>query len=180
MTDTSRRRLLAAFAAAPAVLAAPSWARASVAEARSLHFTHLHTGERLKVEYFGAGAYVPEALREVDRLLRDFRTGDVSPIDPRLLDLLHGLALRIESRQPFQIISGYRSPHTNAALRGKSEHSGVAKRSLHMVGQAVDIRLADVALGDLRKAALALGRGGVGYYPGSNFVHVDTGGVRSW
>ncbi|AKJ29980.1 YcbK family protein [Caldimonas brevitalea] len=155
-------------------------AAAAQQQPRVLMFDHLHTGERLEVEYFSGGTYLQDALGEVNQLLRDFRTGEVSTIDPKLLDLLHGLRQRTGSRQPFQIISGYRSPQTNAALRGKSAHSGVATRSLHMTGQAVDIRVADVALADLRKAALSMAAGGVGYYPDSRFVHVDTGRVRTW
>ena len=113
-----------------------------------------------------------------DRFLRDFRNGEIGAIDPRLLDLLHRLRATTDSRQPFAVISGYRSPATNAALRLRS--IGVASTSLHMRGQAIDIRLADVPLATLRDAARALGAGGVGYYPGSDFVHVDTGRVRTW
>ena len=109
---------------------------------------------------------------------RDFRTGDVHAIDTGLLDLLHNLTTVTETTRPFQVISGYRSPATNAMLRQVSE--GVAAGSLHMQGLAIDIRLADVPLGKLRKAALAMKRGGVGYYPASDFVHVDTGRVRAW
>ncbi|WKB53079.1 YcbK family protein [Eleftheria terrae] len=185
MTHLSRRRFVAALAAAPSLAALPSWARAAsaaptAAGSRALKFAHLHTGERLSVEYFAQGAYLPDALAEINRLLRDFRTAEVKPIDPHLLDLLHGLAERTGTSRPFEIISAYRSPHTNEALRGKSAHSGVATRSLHMTGQAMDIRLADVSLPDLRRAALSMGAGGVGYYPESRFVHVDTGRVRAW
>lgn len=145
---------------------------------RTLRFTHTHTGERLAIEYFSAGTYVPDALATVDHFLRDFRTGDVHEIDPGLLDLLHGLAQATETSKPFQVISGYRSPATNEMLRHRSE--GVAAGSLHMKGQAIDIRLADVALPKLRQAALEARRGGVGFYPASDFVHVDTGRVRTW
>ncbi|TXC67491.1 DUF882 domain-containing protein [Piscinibacter aquaticus] len=143
-----------------------------------MSFSHLHTGERLEVEYFSAGRYLPDALGAVNRLLRDFRTGDVGTMDPALLDLLHALRERAGSCQPYEIISGYRSPATNRMLHERS--SGVATKSLHMSGQAIDIRVADVPLADLRQAALSLQRGGVGFYPGSNFVHVDTGRVRAW
>jgi uncharacterized protein YcbK (DUF882 family) len=174
--DVSRRRFLSALAA-PVVV--PRLVRgADLADSRTLTFSHLHTGERLAVEYFDQGRYVPDALAAVNQLLRDFRTGDVRAIDPRLLDLLHALKGQTGSSTPFEIISGYRSPATNQKLRQASE--GVAAGSLHMVGQAVDIRLADVRLAALRAAALDLGRGGVGYYPASNFVHVDTGRVRRW
>jgi uncharacterized protein YcbK (DUF882 family) len=158
--------------------ASPRKLLADAAEDRVLRFTHTHTDERLAVEYFNGGAYLPDALATVNRFLRDFRTGEIHDIDPRLLDLLHGLARMTETSAPFQVISGYRSPTTNRMLRQKSE--GVAAGSLHMVGQAIDIRLADVPLPKLRQAALGIRRGGVGYYPASDFVHVDTGRVRMW
>lgn len=177
MPHRSRRRFLSAIAAAGGALVA---SRGVVASARPkiLAFQHLHTGEALTVEYAVGATYVPGALDAVNRLLRDFRTGDIHPIDPALLDLLHRLSASLETRRPFHVISGYRSPATNAALRRQSE--GVAGRSLHMVGQAIDIRLAGVPLPSLRDAALALAGGGVGYYPTSSFVHVDTGRVRRW
>ncbi len=145
---------------------------------RALDFHHLHTGERLDVEYFDGTRYLPDALTTVNHFLRDFRTGDVHPIDPALLDLLHRLTDRTETARPFEVISGYRSPATNEMLRHRSE--GVARNSLHMQGKAIDIRLADVPLVRLRNAALDVHRGGVGYYPASDFVHVDTGRVRTW
>ncbi len=178
VTHPSRRRFVATLAGALPILAVPRsvWARST--GARALKFVHTHTGERLSVEYFGSGAYVPEALTTVNHFLRDFRTGDEHPIDPRLLDLLHHLTDLTGSTRPFQVISGYRSPATNDLLRHRSE--GVASGSLHMKGQAIDIRLADVPLATLRGAALATRGGGVGYYPASDFVHVDTGRVRVW
>ncbi len=180
MTRVSRRGFVAAIAAAAAVplAAASRQARAAAAAPRVLRFDHLHTGERLELEYFSAGHYLPDALDAANRLLRDFRTGTVGAMDPQLLDLLHRLAQATGTQRPFQIISGYRSPATNDMLRGRSR--GVATRSLHMTGQAIDIRLADVPLAALRDTALAQRIGGVGYYPGSNFVHVDTGRVRAW
>jgi uncharacterized protein YcbK (DUF882 family) len=174
----SRRQFVAAIAAAAPVLAASRRAFATVVPPRALNFTNTHTGERLSIEYFDRGRYVPDALTTVNHFLRDFRTGDVHVIDPRLLDLLHGLTRTTGTAKPFQVISGYRSPATNEMLREHSE--GVAKNSLHMQGQAIDIRLADVPLAKLKKAALAMRVGGVGYYPASNFVHVDTGRVRTW
>jgi len=137
-----------------------------------------HTGERLAIEYFSGGTYLPDALSAVNYFLRDFRTSNVHDIDPALLDLLHGLAATTETSRPFQVISGYRSPTTNEMLRHRSE--GVAAGSLHMKGQAIDVRLGDVPLSKLRQAALGARRGGVGYYPTSDFVHVDTGRVRMW
>ena len=179
MSSVSRRDFVARVAAALPVLAlAPHSFAEATAGPRVLDFSHLHTGERLEVEYFSGGTYVPDALRAIDQLLRDFRTGDVHRIEPGLLDLLHQLASATDSRRPFEVISGYRSPATNQMLRSRSE--GVAARSLHMQGQAIDIRLGDVSLVDLRGAALAAQRGGVGFYRASNFVHVDVGRVRSW
>ncbi|MEQ1759310.1 MAG: YcbK family protein [Vicinamibacterales bacterium] len=173
----SRRRFLSAVAAVP-VLAASRPLHAASLVPRELKFLHTHTGEKLTVEYFNAGTYLPDALDTVNHFLRDFRTGDVHAIDPSLLDLLNRLTTLTESKRPFEVISGYRSPVTNAQLRSHSE--GVAAHSLHMVGQAIDIRLTDVPLKNLRAAALSARIGGVGYYPASNFVHVDTGRVRYW
>lgn len=173
-----RRRFLAVMAGGVIAGRARVAARRAPPPTRALTFRHLHTGEALTVEYARGGDYWPDALQAIDRLLRDFRTGDVHQIDPRLLDLLHRLAGTIDPRTRFEVISGYRSPTTNAALRRKSE--GVAARSLHMVGQAIDIRVPGVRLPALHAAALDLGAGGVGYYPVSNFVHVDTGRVRRW
>jgi uncharacterized protein YcbK (DUF882 family) len=173
-----RRSLLRLIATAAPLMAVPGVASALALEPRVLRFAHLHTAEKLEVEYMAGGRYLPDALASVNRLLRDFRTGDVHDIDPKLLDLLHALQSSTASRKPFEIISGYRSPQTNAMLRSHS--GGVASSSLHMQGQAIDIRVGDVPLSALRDAALDLGRGGVGYYPSSNFVHVDTGRVRRW
>lgn len=145
---------------------------------RELRFENLHTGERLAVEYCAAGRYVEDGLVAINHVLRDFRTGDVGRIDPALLDLLHALRQRLGSKQAFQVISGYRSPVTNAALRRRSH--AVAERSLHMDGRAIDIRMSDVRLTNLRAAALDLRLGGVGFYPRSDFVHVDVGRVRTW
>ena len=182
---SSRRDFLTRAAlAAPALLlserlfAAAGPLRAADLSSRALAFHHTHTGETLTAEYFYAGAYVPDALAAINHHLRDFRTGDEHAIDPALLDLLHRLAAVTSTAKPFEVISGYRSPKTNHMLRETS--TGVAASSLHMVGKAIDIRLADVHLPDLRGAAVGLRRGGVGYYPESDFVHVDTGRVRTW
>lgn len=145
---------------------------------RKVAFHNLHTGEKLDAVYFEQGRYLPDALHAVNHLLRDYRTGDTHPIDPRLLDLLDAVAARTGSRKPFQVISGYRSPKTNAMMHARSE--GVASHSLHMKGMAIDIRLVDGTLPHLHDAALNLGAGGVGYYPTSDFVHVDVGPVRRW
>lgn len=169
---------MAALAASVPAIAAPRRLFANAASARELKFTHTHTGEHLAVEYYRDGVYEPDALTTVNHFLRDFRTNEVHAIDPDLLDLLHNITGLTETSRPFQVISGYRSPATNEMLRHRSE--GVAAGSLHMKGLAIDIRLADVPLAALRKAAVAVGRGGVGYYPASDFVHVDTGRVRTW
>jgi uncharacterized protein YcbK (DUF882 family) len=174
-----RRHFLRTLASIAPVLALPRVASAIPVGPRVLTFAHLHTAERLEVEYMDGARYLPDALTAVNHLLRDFRTGDVHEIDPALLDLLHALRASTGSRRPFEIISGYRSPRTNAMLR-RQGGGGVAASSLHMQGQAIDIRVGDVGLRSLRDAALDLGRGGVGYYPASNFVHVDTGHVRRW
>jgi uncharacterized protein YcbK (DUF882 family) len=178
MKACSRRAFLGTLVAATPIIAAPRRLLAESIGIRSLRFTHTHTGERLAIEYFSGGTYLPDALVTVNYFLRDFRTGDVHEIDPGLLDLLHGLTAVTETSRPFQVISGYRSPATNEMLRHRSE--GVAAGSLHMKGQAIDIRLGDVPLAKLRQAALDARRGGVGYYPASDFVHVDTGRVRMW
>lgn len=173
----SRRRFLAGVVAGGAALG--PWNRAVAAlEERSLAFSHNHTGEKLKTVYFANGDYIPEALADINHLLRDFRTGEVRQIELALLDTLTDLHALTGSTAEFQIISGYRSPATNQMLRHNS--SGVARKSLHMQGRAIDIRLSGFDTGKLRKAAMSLRRGGVGYYPASDFIHVDTGRVRSW
>lgn len=146
--------------------------------ARAIAFHNLHTGENLEATYRVGGEYVPSVLKDIDHILRDFRTGEVAAIDTRLLDLLHLLQSRLESDEPFHVISGYRSPETNSKLAQQS--SGVAKKSLHMKGMAIDVRLLGRALTDLRRAAVSLKLGGVGYYPKANFIHADVGRVRYW
>lgn len=145
---------------------------------RGLAFYNLHTGEALRTVYWADGRYLPGSLAEINSILRDHRSDAIAPIDSRLLDLLYLLHATLEASQPFHIISGYRSPASNAGLALPG--SGVAKGSLHMRGQAVDFRLPDRELSAVRSAGLALHGGGVGYYPDSNFVHLDVGRVRSW
>jgi len=166
--------LAAQTPAAPAVVR-PTLTQAAV---RRIAFLNLHTDERCSVVYRENGACVPGALAEVNKVLRDFRTGEVHPIDPNLLDLLADLSTRMDATGPFHVISGYRSPKTNAALHENS--GGVATKSLHMQGKAIDIRLPGRRLAAVRDTALAMSRGGVGYYARSDFVHVDTGRVRRW
>jgi len=153
---------------------------ANIDQGREISFSNIHTGEKLRVEYWAGGQYLPDALAEVNRVLRDFRTGQVHPIAPQLLDLLTRLRGRLETAEPINVISGFRSPVTNAMLRAEHEHSGVASKSLHMQGMAIDIRIPGRELSNIHMAALAERSGGVGYYPQSDFVHVDVGRVRSW
>lgn len=165
-----------ALVSAP-VLAKGSKSRSRLPRSLSLH--HLHTDERLTLTYRVGDYYQRSALSRLNRFLRDFRTGETIAIDPRIYDLLFDIKSRLGQEEGnFEIISAYRSPKTNAMLRRTS--SGVAKQSLHMSGKAVDVRLSDTPTRMIRDAALTLGRGGVGYYRKSDFVHLDTGRVRSW
>ena len=178
--DRSRRRIAGALGT---LLVAPSLilsrnTLASNTPTRTLRFDHTHTGEKLAIAYTSGDRYLPSALLAINRFLRDFRTGEVHAIDPKLLDQLHQLATVTGSSAPFQVISGYRSTATNTVLRSHS--TGVASQSLHLNGRAIDIRLADVGIADLRDAAVSLRAGGVGFYSDSKFVHVDTGRVRRW
>jgi uncharacterized protein YcbK (DUF882 family) len=145
---------------------------------RSLDFYNTHTGETLKTVYWEKGRYIDESLNQVNYILRDFRVNEIKAIDPRLLDLLYSLNRRLYTREPFSIISGYRSPATNAMLAARSE--GVARHSLHIDGKAIDIRVQGRSLRELWRAAIDQWSGGVGYYPRSDFVHVDVGRVRFW
>ena len=147
-------------------------------EEKSLAFYNTHTGEKLKTIYWVQGNYVDDSLREVNHILRDPRNNEVHDIDTNLLDLLFMLRRQISADKPFHVISGYRSADTNAFLRARS--IGVAENSLHLVGKAIDIRLPDRNTRSLRQAAIALKLGGVGYYPKSDFVHLDVGRVRYW
>jgi uncharacterized protein YcbK (DUF882 family) len=164
--------------AATGLLAKPRPARATPLDRRRLSFRSLHTGETLDRVYWTEGRYIPEALADIDYTLRDFRNGEVHRIDPALLDLLVRLRARLGTDAPFEVISGYRSPQTNAMLAAASE--GVARHSLHLEGMAIDIRVPGRSLATLHQAALDLAGGGVGYYPASDFVHVDVGRVRHW
>ncbi len=145
---------------------------------KTIALHNINTGEKLNLTYFEQGRYVKNALEEINYLFRDYHIGAVHPIDPLLLDQLHDLKKHLDINKPFNVISGYRSPLTNASMH--SQRAGVAKHSLHMEGRAIDIRVEGLEIKMLRNAALAMGRGGVGYYPTANFVHLDTGEVRTW
>jgi uncharacterized protein YcbK (DUF882 family) len=147
---------------------------------RELSFYHTHTGKRLDVVYWQDGHYVEPALRDINDFLSDFRTGDLVRMDPRLLDLIYDVRESLGSEGTYQVISAYRSPKTNEMLRTRGANSGVAKKSQHLLGRAIDVRLEGVKTARLRDAAIAIGRGGVGYYESSDFVHMDTGRVRRW
>ncbi|MEX1153858.1 DUF882 domain-containing protein [Parvibaculum sp.] len=195
----TRRRLIgigaaaASCALAPSALASPrpplplppgdrraaAAAGATLSDAaRELRLLNTHTGEKLKIVYWTAGRYEPDALQELAHLLRDHRSNEMHEIDPALLDTLYTLRLKLDTNESIHIISGYRSPTTNARMR--EANAGVAKKSYHMRGMAVDIRVPGRDLSRLRNAALDIGHGGVGYYPRSDFIHVDVGPVRQW
>ena len=188
----SRRRLLVLGAAAsanatlfiPSADAAPrghggrSHGHAPGTKERAITLHNIHTGESLKTVYWSEGRYHASVMKQLNHLLRDHYSGDVHIMDPQVIDLLSALQQRLQVHRPFQIISGYRSPKTNAWLASMSD--GVAQHSLHMEGKAVDIRLEGVSVRALGRAARGLKAGGVGQYPESDFVHVDVGRVRTW
>lgn len=180
MTKRHARRDLLGLAAAAAtgLIAAPAIAVPRAPGRRALAFHNLHTGESVDLVYWAEGQYLRDATQRIEYLLRDFRNGKVHPIDPRLLDLLTAMRGRLNTRAPYLVISGYRSPETNAMLQSMSE--GVATNSLHLVGQAIDLRVPGRALSSVHRVALAMRGGGVGYYPHSDFVHLDVGRVRRW
>jgi uncharacterized protein YcbK (DUF882 family) len=174
-----RRRFMQGFLGATAALVTPSlWASLQRDSDRTLVFRNLHTGESLRTTFWAQGRYLSDELTAVNQVLRDHRSGEVHAMDPKLLDLLYALQQSVGVNGAFHIISGYRSPKTNQKLR--SQGGGVAKKSLHMQGKAIDIRLPGCQLDRLRDAALALQAGGVGYYAKSDFIHLDTGRVRRW
>jgi uncharacterized protein YcbK (DUF882 family) len=173
----NRRTLLKAGCALAGVSATTMLARAA-SGGRRIALLNLHTGERVETVYFRDGAYVPEAFSALETCLRDFRTGTRHPIDPGLMDYLVEVAATVGIDPVFSVISGYRSPQTNAMLHERS--TGVAQRSLHMEGRAVDVRIVGIDCAALAARALDLKRGGVGYYRASDFVHLDTGQFRTW
>lgn len=174
----TRRQFLWGAGVAVAGLGAAGAARASTRDTRSLSFVHTHTGERLSAVYFQNGEYAPASLERINYLLRDFRTGDLHTIAPPVLDILYDLQTLADRAEPFEVICGYRSPKTNAGLRQHT--TGVAEHSLHLEGRAIDVRLPGVPTKKLQQLALSMQRGGVGYYPASDFIHLDNGRFRYW
>jgi uncharacterized protein YcbK (DUF882 family) len=181
---SSKRHFLKSMACGSllTVGALPEIAKASSAwsfpTSRSVAFENVHTGDKIRLTYFENGRYVRDALHEISHALRDYHTDDVYPIDPALVDQLYDLKNTLGTSRTFHIVSGYRSPVTNARLRRVQR--GVAKHSLHMEGRAIDIRVEGIGTRTLRDAALSLRSGGVGYYPYAHFVHLDTGQIRTW
>ncbi|BAE51010.1 Uncharacterized protein conserved in bacteria [Paramagnetospirillum magneticum AMB-1] len=145
---------------------------------RQIHLYNTHTGETLKSVYWAEGHYQTKSIAQISRFLRDHRNGQVHPIDPKLFDLMNSVQRKVGGKGPIHIICGYRSPSTNAIMASLSD--GVATQSLHTQGKAVDIRLPGHATRHVGRAALSLKAGGVGMYPESDFVHIDTGRVRTW
>ena len=178
-TGCSRRKVMAGgVAALISALAKPVLAAPGVIYFRRVSLHNLNTAESLDAVYWANDYYIPQSLKQIDWVLRDFHVNATHAIDPRLLDLLATLQQRLNSAEPFEVTSGYRSPKTNARLVALNE--GAAAQSLHMRGMAIDVFLRGRSLGDLHSAALALGTGGVGYYPSHGFVHLDVGPVRRW
>jgi len=143
-----------------------------------ISFHNQHTGESFNGAYRVGHKYIPDAFEQINTVLRDFRTHEIFPIDPRAIDILYMINRKSSARNSFEVLSGYRSPKTNEMLRRVGH--GVAKNSLHLTGQAIDIRVPGYSTRRLHDVAIDLHAGGVGYYPVSNFVHIDTGKVRSW
>ncbi len=180
--ELSRRGFLTTMAGAALTLSAPgvmaSAAPAATMRDRELSFYNTHTGEKLSATFWSDGNYQDDAVKEISWILRDHRADVASSIDRKLIDLLYQLQAKVERQGEIHVISGYRSPATNAMLNKKS--SGVAKRSYHMLGQAIDVRLPGFDTAKLHKAAKSMKAGGVGYYAKSDFVHLDVGRVRYW
>jgi uncharacterized protein YcbK (DUF882 family) len=178
--DSQRRKLLLCGGAAAGLALLPGSALASLSTSRPrvLTLSNMHTGETLKTEFFNGKSYDRDELARLNHFFRDYRANQIKSIDPRLFDQIYRLQAMLETRRPVQLISGYRTLATNNMLR---EHgSGVAKHSYHTLGQAMDFHIEGITLSNVRKAALKMRAGGVGYYPRSNFVHIDTGPVRHW
>lgn len=181
-TGMTRRALLGAFAATT-VAAAPTFSKAAGflrggGDIRRIRMFSGRTGERLDMIYWIDGDYIKDAVKEINYFMRDWRTDQVKSMDLRTIDIMAASHNLLDISEPYMMLSGYRSPQTNAMLRRRSR--GVAKNSLHMLGQAADLRLASRSVTQMANAAKACHAGGVGKYRGSNFVHMDCGVVRSW
>lgn len=174
----SRREVLGMVAGSALLLSPLSALCAQSLGNRSLSFVHTHTGEKLSLNYWCDGAFQTQCLAPLNHFLRDFRTGEAATMDAALLDILYNLQVLADRDAVYEVISGYRSPQTNAMLRKSS--SEVAQKSLHMEGKAIDIRVTGFSTKKLQQLALANQTGGVGFYAKSDFVHLDTGRVRSW
>ena len=161
-----------------AKVAAPAVIGTKYIDCRTLVMNNIQNGEKLRSDYWVEGSYITDELTHINKFLRDYRNNKVFPIDPKLLDLVHQLGDAVDARSGLEIICGYRSPETNEWLRKHSD--GVAEHSLHLKGRAIDMCIPGRSLKKTHEAALALGLGGVGYYPESDFIHVDTGRVRRW
>lgn len=187
MTDyttngVTRRALLGAFAAT-SLIAAPTYSKAAsflrgAGDIRRIKMYSSRTGEKVDTIYWIEGEYIRDAVNEIAIFMRDWRTNQVKPIDLQTIDIMAAAHALVDTTEPYMMLSGFRSPKTNAMLRARSR--GVARNSLHMKGKAADLRLASRSVGQLSKAAQAIRAGGVGRYYGSNFVHMDSGDLRSW
>ena len=187
MTDTvntgfTRRQMLGIFAAG-IVAAAPTYSNAfgllrGSGDIRRIRMYSGRSGEMLDTIYWIDGDYIPEAMKEINHFMRDVRTGQATRIDPRTVDIMAAAHMILDAGEPYMLLSGYRSPQTNAALRSRSR--GVARNSLHMKGQAADLRLKSRSVSQIARAAEACASGGVGRYSRSNFVHMDCGPLRTW
>lgn len=180
--DSQRRKFLLLGGAAAGLALFPQLTKASVSTSRPkiLTLNNLHTGETIKAEFFNGQSYNHSELTRLNHFFRDYRANQIRIIDPHLFDQLYRLQVMLDTRKPVQLISGYRTLATNNQLRGKRRNSGVAKHSYHTLGQAMDFHIEGIPLNTIRTAALKMKSGGVGYYPRSNFVHIDTGPVRHW
>lgn len=180
ITMNRRRSFLKTSAVLASALTMPALARAAVAapNERVLRLYNTHTGESIKSVFWAEGQFIPDALMDINKLLRDHRNNSIATMDPQLLLLLDRVSARFGGTEVLHVISGYRSPESNAKLAAES--GGVAKHSMHIEGKAIDIRMPGRDLASLHKAAMGMGAGGVGYYPDSQFVHMDTGRVRHW
>lgn len=184
MVDTAsqldRRAFMKLGGAAMASLVIPQWAWGdeNLISEKKLSFYNIHTGEKCSSVFWAEGEYIPEGIAEINKILRDHRTGDVAQMDIEVFELLYNLQKKMDAKGTFNVISGFRSQKTNAMLNKTT--NGVAKKSMHTLGKAIDINLPGHKLAMLRKAAIDAKTGGVGYYPSSNFVHVDVGRVRQW